>query len=120
MGLEPCHCVNPLHSCVPVHVHRETKHTQEDKDQEKEEEVTYSLLREGAGGGKNSDQEEEEDPTPLLNFSPSPHRAQSSLHNINLRVQQVSRPDGTTLEELKNISNLSLSAVVVHLFVCPG
>ncbi|XP_075870988.1 ATP-binding cassette sub-family C member 5 [Nelusetta ayraudi] len=70
------------------HLDRNTEDQEE--EEEEQEEVTGSLLRRGAGGGGGGDvsHQEEEVCPPLLPVSPSLHRAQSSLHNINLRVQQ--------------------------------
>lgn len=84
-----------IHTCVPAHSCRDTEE-QEEEDEEQEE-VTGSLLRGGAGGGEGGDGDillREEVCPPLLPVSPSLYRAQSFLHGINLRVQQVSRPAG--------------------------
>lgn len=84
MNLQPSGCINLIHSLVCIHTCRDTEELKE----EEQEEVTGSLLRGGGGGGDSSYQEEEVCP-PLLPVSPSLHRAQSFLHGINLRVQQV-------------------------------
>lgn len=57
------------------------------EDEELDEEVTGSLLR-GEGQGQEDEGQEDSCP-PLLLVSPVPQRPQSSLHCINLSVQQV-------------------------------
>lgn len=57
-----------------------------------EEEVKDSLLRGGEGGEERSPEEEEDGEAcpPLLPTPSIPQRLQSTLHNINLSIQQVS------------------------------
>lgn len=59
------------------------------EDEEQEEEVTGSLLRGGEGEGDIVSSQEDEACPPLLPVSPVPQQLQSSLHCINLSVQQV-------------------------------
>lgn len=89
---------------------RERLSLQEDEDQE---EVTGSLLSGGAAGGGDDASNQEEQACPhLLPVSPVPHRLQSSLHSINLSVQQVGRETIMMLEQL-----ISTSQTPVHLSV---
>lgn len=89
---------------------------QEDEDQE---EVTGSLLSGGAAGGGDDASNQEEQACPhLLPVSPVPHRHQSSLHSINLSVQQVGpRDDNDAGTADQHITN---TCPPVCPPVCPG
>lgn len=54
-----------------------------------EEEVTNSLLREGADGSSNPEEDEGDTCPSLLSVPPVSPRLQSTLHCINLSIQQV-------------------------------
>lgn len=110
-NLQPSGFISVIHTC------RNT--AAQEEEEEEQEEVTGSLLRGGAvggrGGGDVSGQEEEVCP-PLLPVSPSLHRAQSSLHSINLSVQQVSWPDEGNTRTTEKLSVYPPTC----LLVCPG
>uniref|UniRef100_A0A3Q4GJH6 ATP-binding cassette sub-family C member 5 n=1 Tax=Neolamprologus brichardi TaxID=32507 RepID=A0A3Q4GJH6_NEOBR len=72
-----------------------SRHRQREKDsaviqEQDEEEVKDSLLRGGEGGEERSPEEEEDGEAcpPLLPTPSIPQRLQSTLHNINLSIQQ--------------------------------
>lgn len=91
---------------------RDRPSLQEDEDHE---EVTSSLLRGGAAGGGDDGSNQEEQACPhFLPVSPVPHRLQSSLHSINLSVQQVGpRDDNDSGTADQHITNTCPP-------VCPG